>query len=149
MIGENAAQELNGAVAIAVGGVVIIEARLKLNIVANGRTDTFHIHVHRARSERQHVHEMLIGPGFHIEAVDVAAFESLRHFRCQQERASALLRDFEQHQPDHAHELGDVPAKLPLMTDRKARNVTREINLNAVEIVSRRQFAQDRHLVFA
>ena len=62
---------------------------------------------------------------------------------------STLLRDFQQHQADHAHELRDMPAKLPLLADRKARNVTREINLNAIQVVAHRQLAQERHLVLA
>src|SRR4030095_5834148 len=37
--------------------------------------------------------------------------------------------------------------KFPLLTDGKARDMAREINLNAIQIVARCQFAQDLDLV--
>ena len=55
VIGEDTPQKLNGPVAIAIGGVVIIEAGLKLDVVTDGRADAFHVHIHRARPERRPV----------------------------------------------------------------------------------------------
>ena len=92
---------------------------------------------------------MLLRPSLHIEAVGVATGERLGHFCGQQEGASALLRDLQQHQPHPAHEFRDLPAPIPLMTDRQAGNVAGEIDLNAVKVVAGDEFTQERDLVLA
>lgn len=47
--------------------MVIVEARLKLNRVSHSFFHALHIHVHGSRSKREHIDEMLLGPGLNIK----------------------------------------------------------------------------------
>jgi hypothetical protein len=136
-VGEDAAQDLDRREAIAIGRMVVVEARLELD-VPPGRdaAESGDIDIHRTRAQREDVDQVLGRPNLDIKAIDAAALQVLRDLGGQQERPAALSLHVQEHAPDAAHQIGHVLAKLPLASQRQAGNMPSEVELDTVEIVS-------------
>ena len=149
-VGADAAPDLDGRMPVPVGRVVIVPARVQPDRGAPRQcAEAGDVRGRGAGADHEEVDHPLGCPGLDVDPVEAAPRDVFGDSRGQQVRPAAAAPDFVQGGADLTHEAGQQVAVFPLLPLGEQHRDPGEVDGDAVVVVHRGDFPQDRELEVA